>query len=478
MGRCGEEGWIRKGKSNRKNQWCESGKIENVRKPKARVASPPEVDFSDPPMPPSATDPQTGVTFRNGTLCLAKGLVEMRITGSPVPRSVMRRGRSGAWEDFFPEFRLVFPYRPAASAGRAMTAAKKPGSQMLFEFFDEVVSPPCDRPLTPAQQRKRAFEQFRFSLPKRTARILEPFRTHQWQLLVLLHHDPDAAELAESNPALAFALAQKLQADRELIASLRCSGMRQRDLLGILDLPSSPAAVNLFRKIDPRSVNGDNWPALVLVIGEALREPKPRLNHLSSINTGVVEILLDARASAAATPTLLEEVAEDRSEIYRGRVVHLITSTLRMQEELRTGPRCQTFPNLARLRAVHDEVSENYRRRVRQLIEANACGPACFPPPPVPGIPGRIEPVTSASDLVDEGEMQGNCVASYAGRVREGNLYIYRVLKPERATLSITRSGPFAEWEIGELECRFNTDVSEETEELVQAWLDRYGLLA
>ncbi len=215
VGRCGEEGWIRKGKSNRKNQWCESGKIENVRKPKARVASPPEVDFSDPPMPPSATDPQTGVTFRNGTLCLAKGLVEMRITGSPVPRSVMRRGRSGAWEDFFPEFRLVFPYRPAASAGRAMTAAKKPGSQMLFEFFDEVVSPPCDRPLTPAQQRKRAFEQFRFSLPKRTARILEPFRTHQWQLLVLLHHDPDAAELAESNPALAFALAQKLQADRD-----------------------------------------------------------------------------------------------------------------------------------------------------------------------------------------------------------------------------------------------------------------------
>ncbi len=118
---------------------------------------------------------------------------------------------------------------------------------------------------------------------------------------------------------------------------------------------------------------------------------------------------------------------------------------------------------------MHDEVSEHYRRRVRQLIEANACGPACFPPPPVPGIPGRIEPVTSASDLVDEGEMQGNCVASYAGRVREGNLYIYRVLKPERATLSITRSGPFAEWEIGELECRFNTDVSEETEELVQA---------
>jgi hypothetical protein len=428
-------------------------------------------------MPLSLPDPQTGITFRNGTLCLARGPVEMRITGSPVPRSVMRRGRSGAWEDFTPEFRLVFPYRPAPAPGRAAAAAKGPGTQMLFDFFDEAVSRPSDRPRTAAQERKRAFEQFRFSLPKRTARILEPFRTHQWQLLVLLHHDPDAAELAEANPALAFALAQKLDADRALIASLRCSGMRQRDLLGILDLPSSSAAVNLFRKIDPRSINGDNWPAIALVIGEALREPKPRLNHLSSINTGVVEILLDTRASAAATPRLLEEVAVDRSEIYRGRVVHLITSTLRMQDELRTGPRCQTFQNLARLRAVHEEVSENYRRRVRQLIEANAAGPACFPIPPFPGIPGRIEPVTSASDLVDEGEMQGNCVASYAGRVREGNLYIYRVLHPERATLSIARRGPLSAWEIDELECRYNTDVSEETEDFVQAWLDRYDLL-
>lgn len=430
-------------------------------------------------MPSSLPEPQTGISFRNGSLCLARGLVEMRITGSPVPRSVMRRGRSGEWESFTPEFRLVFPYRrPAASPGRDAAAAKKSGGQMLFEFFDDAISAPCDRPLSPARQRKRAFDQFRFSLAKRTARILEPFRTHQWQLLVMLHHDPDAAELAESNPALAFALAQKLNGDRGLIASLRCSGMRQRDLLEILGLPASPAAVNLFRKIDPRCVNGDNWPAIKLVIGEALREPKPRLNHLSSINTGVVEILLDARASGAATPRLLEEVAEDRSEIYRGRVVHLITSTLRMQDELRTGPHCQTFQNLARLRAVHEEVSEHYRRRVRQLIEANACGPACFPVPPIPGIPGRIEPVTSASDLVDEGEMQGNCVASYAGRVREGHLYIYRVLCPERATLSITRRGPSSEWEIGELECRFNTDVSEETEEFVQAWLDRHALIA
>lgn len=427
-------------------------------------------------MPPSAPATEFGITFNHGTLCLVKGSVEMRITGSPVPRSVMRRGREAGWEAFTPEFRLIHPYRPANRPGKSPKAAR-PTNQLVFDFFDDSTSRRHDAPLTPAQRRKRAFDQFRFSLPKPVARLIEPFRTHQWPLLVMLQHDPTTIELAEGNPALAFALAQKLKGDGALIASLRCGTMRQRDLLEVLELPNSAAAVNLFRKIDPHSLNGDNWPAVVGVIRGELAEPKSRLHHLTSINSGVVEILLDPRASRAATPQLLEEVAKDRAENHRGRVVHMITSTLRMQEELRTGERTERFQSLARLQTVHDEVAESYRRRVRQLIEANGYGPGCFMPPPLPGILGEIEPITSPSDLVDEGEYQGNCVASYADRVREGHTYIYRVLHPERATLSLVRRSPFSDWEIDELECRFNTDVAEETEEFVQAWLERHRSL-
>ena len=79
-----------------------------------------------------------------------------------------------------------------------------------------------------------------------------------------------------------------------------------------------------------------------------------------------------------------------------------------------------------------------------------------------------------AAGLVDEGEAQGNCVASYAPRVRDGRTFIYRVLHPERATLSLVRTSPFTEWKIGELEGRYNTDTSQETEDFVQAWLDRH----
>ena len=445
--------------------------IENETRPHDPVAENREVDVDDGSMPLSAPAAEPGFSFTNGALHLVKDSVEMRITGSPVPRAVIRRGRGSSWQPFIPEFRLVHPYRPEKDR---KPGKKAPGNQLLFDFFDEATTRSPNRNLTPAQRRKRAFDSFRFSLPKPFARVLEPFRTHQWPLLMFLTHDPGALELTEANPALAFILAQKLGSDRELISSLGCSALRQRDLMEVLGLPSLTAAVNLFRKIDPASISGDNWTAMVDVLKKELSESKSRLSHLPSINCGVVEILADPVASRAASANLLGEVARDRSENYRGRVVHMITSTLRMQEELRTGERCRQFASLDRLRAAHDEISGHYRRRVRQLIEANEIAGHHFFSPPIPGIPGRIEPVTSAPGLVDEGEEQGNCVASYATRVSEGHTFIYRVLYPERATLSIVIKTPFGGWEIGELETRFNTDASPETEDYVQAWLDRH----
>jgi hypothetical protein len=42
-----------------------------------------------------------------------------------------------------------------------------------------------------------------------------------------------------------------------------------------------------------------------------------------------------------------------------------------------------------------------------------------FGPPPVPGLPGVIEPLESARALVLENRAQSNCAASYADRVRD-----------------------------------------------------------
>ena len=394
----------------------------------------------------------------------------MSLTAWPVPRAVRRRrGGEDSWTSFLPEFRVVHPYRRKRDR-RAKTTPDT--DQLTFDFLDSVVPAQRTRK-TPAQLRKDAFDQLRFSMPKPVARTLEPFRNNQWALLMLLRYDRTALEVAENNPALAFALAQKLRGDRETISALQCSRMRQRDLLEVLELPSSSSAVKLFRKIAPSSINGDNWAAILHVIRKELTASKSPLFHLPHINSGVVEILGNEATSRAATTQLLTEVSEDRAENHRGRVVHLISSTLQMQDELHNRDRISSFTSIGRLKEVHSEITARYRRRIRQLLDANGHNTSLFQNPPLPGIPGCIEPITSPEGLVNEGEAQGNCVASYATRVQSGTTFIYRVLRPQRATLSIVRASPFADWCIGELEGPYNTDVEPGTELFVECWLER-----
>ncbi|MEZ5432291.1 MAG: hypothetical protein R3F31_14170 [Verrucomicrobiales bacterium] len=136
--------------------------------------------------------------------------------------------------------------------------------------------------------RKRAFDAFRFAQPKDIAKALEPFRSHQWHLLVMLAHDPASLDLAKSSPALAYLLAQRLGADSELIRSLNARTMSQRDLLACLDLPDSAAMVKLMRKVRPESIVTYNC-AVAGLSAAARRICGNLFAHLPVINTGVIE---------------------------------------------------------------------------------------------------------------------------------------------------------------------------------------------
>ncbi len=413
-----------------------------------------------------------GFCFSEGKLRLFREDSVMVISGWPEPTAVRRTTRNDTWQHFVPEFRLVRPYHP----NKKRASSKKvqySSDQVTFDFWEETIAPMPNRLLPLRQQRKKAFDSFRFSLPKPVAGNLEPFTSHQWPLLLLMRYDESAIELAEQNPALAFLLAQRMNGDRELIRTLNCGSMRQRDILDSLGYPSSSGAVKLLRKTKPASITGDNCNVLIDTITAELGRQKSRLSHLQAINTGVLEILSHPQASGAATPTLLEEVANDPAENHRARIVHLITNTLRMSFEMNPHHEVPSFSSVKRLREIHDQLSENYRRRIRQLNQVREFDTIQFERPPLPGIPGKIEPITSPEALVEEGEQQGNCVASYASRVVHGNTFIYRVMEPTRCTLSIVRDSE-GHWKIGELESKFNCEPCSWTEEFVEAWLDRY----
>jgi hypothetical protein len=79
-----------------------------------------------------------------------------------------------------------------------------------------------------------------------------------------------------------------------------------------------------------------------------------------------------------------------------------------------------------------------------------------------------IVPITTIKELLEEGAVMHNCVGSYAEKVKSGECYIYRVLRPERATLEISDSGDMHH--INQLKLVRNGEPSAETWAKVRYW--------
>jgi len=80
-----------------------------------------------------------------------------------------------------------------------------------------------------------------------------------------------------------------------------------------------------------------------------------------------------------------------------------------------------------------------------------------------------------AAQFCQEGIEQHNCAASYAHAIQERGCRSYRVLSPERATLSISK-GPDGSWAIQQLDLFCNRPVGQETQQSIQKWLEQFSL--
>lgn len=407
--------------------------------------------------------PTPSFRFKAGKLYIFTPREIMIVRGWPDPEAVHKKADADAWRHFTPQFRLVRPYRPKAR--------KKPKPDPQLSLLpDEAIAV---RPkLTLPERRKAAFDSFRFSLPKDVARRLERFQSHQWYPLLILHAGGEQAlDLFQTCPALAFCLANfpafRNPRERDPATALPMLTRKQQEILGWLGFPASRSAVNALRKVAPESISVPTGK----VLREAMRDPDAAslLAHVPSINAGVITMVGDAELRRSVTPSLLAEVAEDKRHKYYAHAADLLTDVREMLAVVRPNSVDQKFRSLASLRRTHEEIGEQYCRVAQtKVIRCR------FPRPPVPGTP-RIVPLTTPQQLIDEGSQQENCVASYAKRVEARRTYIYRVLAPERATLSLVRTA--SGWAVGELLLARNRTVAPRTRKAVESWLSQRQIL-
>ncbi|WP_197479703.1 PcfJ domain-containing protein, partial [Oleiphilus sp. HI0132] len=120
--------------------------------------------------------------------------------------------------------------------------------------------------------------------------------------------------------------------------------------------------------------------------------------------------------------------------------------------------------NLRSLKQLHDKLAVKINEK-----ECSNTPLIYYTEPPVRGNEFVI-PITNNHALMNEGTVQHNCVASYHNRIILRKYYVYKILKPERATLGLKlKEGKFHS--IDQIKICFNSDVSKKTLEQVEEWL-------
>jgi hypothetical protein len=326
------------------------------------------------------------------------------------------------------------------------------------------------RPQKEMMRKEVAYELLRQSMPSGYADLLAPFQSHQWNLIRLLAMKHRFDELLQSNPVLAYYLANDPRFMRQAKAKMieQMTGTPQADLLELLKLPAEKSMVKIIKKICQESATPLQSKTLQICSGDGGRLKK--LAHLQQINCGALELVASpAELQPHITPQLLDEVSTDTSNNRSAVALDTFRQTFSMHQDVITDRSFPQIKSLEQLRIYHQEMHVKYEQKNREQADQQV--KTAFTPP-IAGT-ANIQPIVSPSDVKDEGRVQHNCVGlhpNYTAEIFAGRLFLYRVFSPERATLSIVK-GAGGEWQIGELKATCNKEVSAKTRQAVEDWL-------
>jgi len=274
----------------------------------------------------------------------------------------------------------------------------------------------------------------------------------------------------QSNPALALCLAHLPGWDTAfgkgdpIALSRRLLLGKRRSACEFLGFPGTEAVVALLAKI-PKSVC---YLPHLLRLRRVLREQPGlirMLAHLPAFDAQTLFLAAYWRWGDSVTISLFCQIAVECRGKDLPTQIWPLDDIAKLAQRLEKTVHCR-FDSVREIRRFHDRLAEEYNAAGLSVSKALER----FPPAPRAGT-AQIVPLNQPRLLIEEGRLQHHCAAIYRPEVEDGNLYFYRVLKPERATLCVAKNG--AGWAIQELKAVCNTEVSAATRNAVEEWLTR-----
>lgn len=307
------------------------------------------------------------------------------------------------------------------------------------------------------QQKQQALLQTAFAtIPPRERALATQFSERRWHLLALMARCPGATDLVQANPALAFALAsnwvfhrpavqQPLRAARALLPK------KQTDIQAWLGFGHAPAICRMLRKIEPAALSALH---LLRWQKQLAQQPcNPALPHVPRITTDMLRFMGDADAAPRLAPRVYHQLAEQPSS----GDLHTLWRHAKWAAWQLGQPLPSQLRSVQQLQRWHDSVTHTY-----QALHANDIAALSCPPPPYPG-QDAIQPLRTGAELLAEGQAMRHCVASLFPAIASGQLAIYRVLSPVRATLAIARQG--GQWQLAEVKGACNAPIAPEVQQ-------------
>jgi len=299
-------------------------------------------------------------------------------------------------------------------------------------------------------------------------RVIFLFKKHEellrenWLLLYMVIGKSNyICDLLEFNPILLAILIHKASADDWSIDKfIKIANSKQVLILEACGLPFSKAIVKVTSRIDIKRLTVSDFQIVKSFLEIASTH---NVNHIQSFTKQKMMFLI--KFPELSKSGLLKSEYTDKEwkefiaifkDTTRMADLLVITDTLRRISQLKT---------IVELEAFHDKLSRDYTKVLIAKTEN-----ILFPTPPIKGT-DTIVPIIDLHELIEEGQKQNHCLASYADRIILDEYYAYRVLSPQRATLGVKRVKDNM-WKVSQIRLFGNGEPNEETIKIVRNWVN------
>ena len=281
------------------------------------------------------------------------------------------------------------------------------------------------------------------------------YRLSVYSLLYLLSRYQSAADLFKNNQKLMaiFMYSAKLNNwDEKHVASLL--NKKRIDILSACGFSGTKSALKTLNKLEAFSLSYTKY----LTVKNVLSLPNIHLiNHLNYIDIYLLQFI--ENHNDVLSSSIIKSYCK-QSPISRLKDLYIHTHRMLGEQGNRQLMECRTIDELE---AVYYRCifSKNKEKRSKKVI---------FPLPPLQGNENII-PITNSHELQDEGQDQCHCVASYKSFIVRGEIYIYKVLKPERTTLSVKISAN-GTCKIDQIRLSHNKIPATKTIKVIDTWIN------